>query len=338
MISLLIITNEGDLFPAKIPERSGAVKMADNEIAKEIMSALTQNQYCEYVQCLSERDTVNFQTFQFTPMGKMFWIDIHRCFTSDGKLNQNHVLELFCEFSGFEPDELRKRVMSIMTSDKDLSLWQHVGRVVTGLNFVSYEAWVEHMKVNSTPCDELLLYVLNRIHCRHTVVFTANRAWSTLKPESNITTDDLLSICDLRLVYLGNKTFGELKRLPMCAPPLPQMLTTPLCKQPQKKVKGRMPVKPLKLSLNSLVKKQKPHPRVSAPGRALFDNSELETNVNPDESTSFSSNFQLAFNPLLDEDSPSSVADCTTKYTQCTVSFLFTKLGKSMYFCSRRTN
>ena len=245
MISLLIITNEGDLFPAKIPERSGADKMADNEIAKEIMSALTQNQYCEYVQCLSERDTVNFQTFQFTPMGKMFWIDIRRCFTSDGKLNQNHVLELFCEFSGFEPDELRKRVMSIMTSDKDLSLWQHVGRVVTGLNFVSYEAWVEHMKVNSTPCDELLLYVLNRIHCRHTVVYTANRAWSTLKPESNITTDDLLSICDLRLVYLGNKTFGELKRLPMCAPPLPQMLTTPLCKQPQKKVKGKMPVKPL---------------------------------------------------------------------------------------------
>ena len=50
--------------------------MADNNIAHEIMSNFTQNNYCEYVQYLVERDAINIQTFHHTEMGKTFWIDL----------------------------------------------------------------------------------------------------------------------------------------------------------------------------------------------------------------------------------------------------------------------
>ena len=208
------------LFPAKILERSGAHKMVDNNIAKELMSVFAQANYCEYVQCLSEHDAVNIQTFQHTPMGKNYWIDLQRYFT-DGKLNQNHVLEMFGEYSGFEPGELRKHAVTILNMETEIPYWSHAGNVLLGLNFMSYSDWLEYMTDESTPCDELMLYVLSRIHCRHMVVHTANRVWTTVRAYGNITADDLMSICDPHLVYLESKTFDELKRLPMCAPPPP---------------------------------------------------------------------------------------------------------------------
>ena len=56
--------------------------MADNTIANKIMSNFIQNNYCEYVQYLVERDAINIQMFQFTDLGKVFWIDLRWCFKS----------------------------------------------------------------------------------------------------------------------------------------------------------------------------------------------------------------------------------------------------------------
>ena len=171
--------------------------MADSEIAKEMMSFFARTNYCEYVQCLSECDAVNIQTFEYTPMGKEYCIDLRRCFTDNGVLNQNHVLEMFGEYSGFPPNELRQKIMEIMKSDSEQSVWIHAGRVVNEMNFRTHEAWIEFMSEDSTPCDELMLYMLNRIHCRHTVVFTANRAWSTVKPD----TTSLSKTCSVFVIY-----------------------------------------------------------------------------------------------------------------------------------------
>ena len=136
---------------------------------------------------------------------------------------------------------------------------------------MSYSDWTEYMSEESSPCDELMLYVLSRIHCRHTVVYTANRVWTTVHADGKTTVDDLMSICDLRLVYLGGKTFGELKKLPMCAPPLPQVRQTPVKKSANKARKGKVPTKPLTLSIKSPKDKGKSQPRRNAPGGALIE-------------------------------------------------------------------
>ena len=137
---------------AKSQESSGANKMADNEIAKEMMSFFARANYCEYVQCLSECDAVNIQTFHYTPMGKEYWIDLRSCFTSDGRLNQNHVLEIFGKYSGFPPDELRQKIIAIMKNKEEQAAWVHAGQVVNDMNFRTHEAWIEHMSENTTPC------------------------------------------------------------------------------------------------------------------------------------------------------------------------------------------
>ena len=188
-------------------------------------------------------------------MGTNYWIDLRRCFI-DGKINQNHVLEMFGVYSGYEPSELRQCAITILNTETEIPYWSHAGSVLLGLNFMSYSEWTEYMSDESSPCDELMLYVLSRIHCRHTVVYTANRVWTTVYVDGKTTVDDLMSICDLRLVYLGGKTFGELKKLPMYAPPLPRVRQTPVKKSANKARKGKVPTKPLTLSIKSLKDKR----------------------------------------------------------------------------------
>ena len=234
--------------------------MAFSNIADELMSAVNRSNYCEYVQCLSERDAVDIQTFQYTPMGKNYWIDLRRCF-NNSEPNHNHVLELFGEFSGFDPSELRQRAVTILSSKTEIPYWSHAGSVLLGLNFRSYSDWLEHMSKDSSPCDELMLYVLNRIHHRHTVVYTSNRIWTTVQADDKLTEVDLMSICDLRLVYLGNKIFGELKKLPMCAPPLLHVPQLTFHKSTKISRKGKAMNTHLPRSIKSLQDKCKKHTR-----------------------------------------------------------------------------
>ena len=236
--------------------------MADNELAKEIMSSFTSKNYCEYVTYLTNRDTVSITTFSSTSIGKLYWIDLRRCF-KDNKLDPSHVLEIFCDYSGFTTDELRERIIRIMRLKNEVRFWSHAGSVVTQMNFVTYDEWLDMMENPNTFVDELMLYALSRIHSRHTVVMTANRIWTTVKQESDLTIDELMSVCDIRLVYLGNKTFGELRRLPVNAPPLPLAPSLPILANPTSKGKGKgkRSVKPLDLSKASLMKSSRPKGR-----------------------------------------------------------------------------
>ena len=135
-------------------------------------------------------------------------------------MNPDHVLEIFCGFSGFKPSELHKHTLTIMEDPNEKNQWSHTGSVIMQMNFVSYDQWIKNTKKPDTPCDELMIHALSRIHCRHCLIITSKRTWSTVEEEDNsLTLDELLSICDIRLAYLGDKTFRELQCLPMCAPP-----------------------------------------------------------------------------------------------------------------------
>ena len=74
------------------------------------------------------------------------------------------------------------------------------------------------MEENDTRCDELMIHALPRIHCKHCMIITSKRTWSTVQQQDDtLTLDKLLSICDVKLAFLGNITFGELRHLPMSA-------------------------------------------------------------------------------------------------------------------------
>ena len=59
--------------------------------------------------------------------------------------------------------------------------------------------------------DELVLYALCRIFHRHAFIICNDRVWTTIKSDVPLTINELLDICDLKLVFLRPGIFGELK-------------------------------------------------------------------------------------------------------------------------------
>ena len=194
--------------------------MAENQIVKEIMQKFDSDEYTEYVRHLSNRDVVSLYHFNISDMGRYYWIDIRHCFTVE-QLNPNHVLEYFSLFSSLDPVSLCSMV--IIKIPKERPYWTHAGAVVCQMNFITFEEWEHMMQKDNCMCDELMIFMLSRMHYCHTMIYTANRVWCTIHNIDGMDNSEIHSKCDLHLVYLGNNTYGELKRKPM-TPTLPSSL------------------------------------------------------------------------------------------------------------------
>ena len=182
----------------------------------EIMKHFDETEYNEYVRHLSSRDAVSITQFMRSKLGQHYWIDIHRCFIVE-QLNPNHVLEMFGIFSDLDAPTLWDTALNMMMDEFDY--WKHAGTIVTQMNFMTFEEWYNSMKQDNCMCDELMVYILRRLHYRHTIIYTSNRPWCTLQNSLNMDITELHSKCDLHLVYLGNNMYGQLKRKPMTPVP-----------------------------------------------------------------------------------------------------------------------
>ena len=134
------------------------------------------------------------------------------------------MLEMFGSFSDLEPNTLRKTAMTML--DEELEYWKHTGMVIMQMNFITFEEWHASMECKNCMCDELMIYILSRLHYWNTLIYTASRPWCTLLESESMDITKLHSKCDLHLVYLGNNTYGQLKcKSMMPAPPttIPQL-------------------------------------------------------------------------------------------------------------------
>ena len=86
-----------------------------------------------------------------------------------------------------------------------------MGTVILHLQSRTFAKWLEHMGKPSTPCDELMLFGLSRVHNRHTIVYAKYRAWCTLNNTCQLPVEQIHELCDMHLVYLGHNTYGKLR-------------------------------------------------------------------------------------------------------------------------------
>ena len=76
-------------------------------------------------------------------------------------------------------------------------------------------AWACKMTYWENSADELALYALSDLTKQHTVVITNTKPWSTVHPNVNVRDiHDLLNVCSVRLLFLGNNKFGRLRPRP----------------------------------------------------------------------------------------------------------------------------
>ena len=213
--------------------------VSENSIASEMLNLLLTHEYREYARNLSNRDAVNLCAFEITDIGKEYWVDTCNCYVK-GHRNPDHLFDIFARFSDDTAEMVQAKTVAYIKQEPDR--WEHTGRVVLDMNFIQLEKWLEIMEMSTACGDELMLFALNVLYCRRTVVYTENRVWTTVNDASNNNLDlsELHDICDVHLVFLGNYIFGELKRKPMLSAPVyhppPSLVITRKRGRPQTQV------------------------------------------------------------------------------------------------------
>ena len=85
------------------------------------------------------------------------------------------------------------------------------------------DGWVKTMTDCLNRGDELAIYALCDMLKRHAFVFTQTKPWTTVDGSiGTLTVPELCMMCDVRLIYLGNNKFGEIKCKPEVLSPLPK--------------------------------------------------------------------------------------------------------------------
>ena len=90
------------------------------------------------------------------------------------------------------------------------SFYERRSAVCLQMRSMNLDTWVETIANELVYCDELALMGLCNMYHRHCVVLTQNKLWSTVQADKPLNLLDLLNICSVRLIYLGNLHFGVL--------------------------------------------------------------------------------------------------------------------------------
>ena len=249
--------------PKKINHQKDRVpvtcKMAnENKIAKELLSLISKYPYRRYIQYIAAQDSVSDKDFQSSLLYAEYWIDKQKCYTSRG-INTDCLFELFGLFSDQDGWSVQKEMVELVKMEQ--SLYETVGRVILSMCGCTIEYWLEELQDPDNPPDELILYCLSQTYNHHTLVVCKNRYWSPLEIEEAITEEELFNHCHVKLAYLGDGIFGELKRKPYSQNLNNQLMTE---QESMDLMKIRGVGRPMKCPLNLSVKPTKPSETISS--------------------------------------------------------------------------
>ena len=118
------------------------------------------------------------------------------------------MFDLFGTFSGHTGTEVRVKLLENIATD--MSFYETRSTVCLLMRSMNLETWVNAIANESVYCDELCLMGLCYMYQRHCVVLTQNKLWSTVQADKPLNLLDLLNVCSVRLIYLGNLHFGAL--------------------------------------------------------------------------------------------------------------------------------
>ena len=183
---------------------------ASNSIASELVKAFSLQKRRPQPSYLSESEAVSTQDFSQSTFAEKYVLDIVNLYWP-GHLNRNHVFDLFAEFLP-HGDSGKTRCDMISFVSDNRARYSMDCHTVLKMHELNLTSWACRMTYFENPADELAIYALSDLVNIHTVILTRTKPWTTLHPDTIlIDTDQMLEICDVKLVYLGSNQFGRLR-------------------------------------------------------------------------------------------------------------------------------
>ena len=119
------------------------------------------------------------------------------------------MFSLFGEFSSQPRPEVRDTMIG--WSYDNFQMLECIFKVALDQRKTTLRAWLSKMADSHTPGDKLALYILARMYRRYVYVYTQMFWWTTLLYTLPVTEQDLLSQCEIILVYVKDGIYGEIE-------------------------------------------------------------------------------------------------------------------------------
>ena len=201
--------------------------MASSEnqsMTEELLEAFKEKTYDTCVSNLTKTHRVNLKKFKRERLPEGTWINTKRFVNNSNRPVADAMFSLFGEFSNQAGAEVRDTMIG--WSYDNFRLLERVFKVALDQRKLSLRVWLDKMADEHTPGDELTLYVLARMYRCHVYVYTQMFWWTTLLYTLLVTEQELLSQCEIVLVYVKDGIYGELNRIRSPTTKTTQAVTT----------------------------------------------------------------------------------------------------------------
>ena len=206
--------------------------MASSEkqsLTAELLEAIREKSYDTCVSNLTKTHRVNLKKFRRERLPEGTWIKTKRFVNNSNRPVAEAMFALFGEFSNQAGSEVRDTMIG--WSYDNFRLLEGVFKVALDQRKTTLRIWLEKMADVHTPGDELTLYILARMYRRHAYVYTQMFWWTMLLYTLPVTKQELVSQCEIVLVYVKDGIYGELDKIRSPAPTPAQ--TVAIHRQPE---------------------------------------------------------------------------------------------------------
>ena len=182
--------------------------MVTNTIAAELLQQINLTKLRPNPNYLSATDAISVDEFEQTEYGLEYTLDTSNIQWGSAP-NDSHIFDIFSEFRAHRDSVKTRLEMLRFVADNTLR-YKWDCHVLFTMHGVHIDTWLKQMSYWGTRADELAIYALSDMINVHSFKVTKNRPWTTVDASVNSTVMEILRLCPVKLVYLGDNNFGRL--------------------------------------------------------------------------------------------------------------------------------
>ena len=182
--------------------------MATNTIAAELLQQINLTKLRPNPNYLSATDAISVDEFEQTEYGLEYTLDTSNIQWGSAP-NNIHIFDIFSEFRAHR-DSVKSRLEMLRFVSENTLRYKWDCHILFTMHGVHIGTWLKQMSYWGTRADELAIYALSDMLNVHSFIVTKNRPWTTVDSSVNGTVMEILRLCPVKLVYLGDNNFGRL--------------------------------------------------------------------------------------------------------------------------------
>ena len=181
---------------------------ASSSLSSELLAAIQVPNLRPMPTYLSESDSLTVAEFLQTHYVAYFKIDVSNVHWG-GEVNASHLFDIYCNYHP-QKDSVKTRInmISFVTSNYRRYSWDC--DLFLRMNKLTLNDWIGKMSYWGNCGDALATYAMSDMYSVHTCIVTKSKPWTTVLNTFQGSDIDVLKLCQVKLVYLGNDKYGRL--------------------------------------------------------------------------------------------------------------------------------